>query len=102
VSRYILLSSLTSDGRRTIHQNPDRMKAVDEEIHAFGCTVVDQYAVLGPYDFVTIVDAPDVETVAHLAVDLGSRGTVDIMTLPAISIDEFAAQLRRSEQLGHS
>jgi uncharacterized protein with GYD domain len=52
-------------------------------------------------DFVTIVDAPDVETVAHLAVDLESRGTVNIMTLSAISIDEFARQLQRSEQLGH-
>jgi uncharacterized protein with GYD domain len=64
--------------------------------------VVDQYAVLGPYDFVTIVEAPDNETVAHLAVDLGSRGTVNVMTLSAISIDVFTAQLERSEQLGHS
>jgi uncharacterized protein with GYD domain len=102
VPKYILLSTLTPEGRQTIHQNPDRMKAVDEEIHAFGCKVLDQYAVLGPYDFVTIVDAPDVETVAHLAVDLGSRGTVNIMTMPAIAIDDFASQLQRSEQLGHN
>lgn len=99
---YILLSTLTPEGRQTIHQHPDRMKAVDEEIHTFGCKVLDQYAVLGPYDFVTIVEAPDVETVAHLAVDLGSRGTVNIMTMPAISIDDFARQLQRSEQLGRS
>ena len=64
--------------------------------------MVDQYAVLGPYDFVTIVEAPDNETVAHLAVDLGSRGTVNVMTLPAISIDRFATELERSEQLGHN
>jgi uncharacterized protein with GYD domain len=78
------------------------MQAVDEEIETFGCKVVDQYAVLGSYDFVTIVDGPDNETVAHLAVDLGSRGTVNVMTLPAISIDAFASQLQRSEQLGHN
>ncbi len=100
--RYILLSSLTTEGRKTIHQHPERMQAVDEEIQTFGCTVVDQYAVLGPYDFVTIVEAPDNETVAHLAVDLGSRGTVNVMTLPAISIDLFATELERSEQLGHN
>jgi uncharacterized protein with GYD domain len=78
------------------------MQAVDAEIQTFGCKVVDQYAVLGPYDFVTIVEAPDNETVAHLAVDLGSRGTVNVMTLPAISIDTFATELERSEQLGHN
>jgi uncharacterized protein with GYD domain len=100
--RYILLSSLTTEGRKTIHQHPERMRAVDEEIQTFGCKVVDQYAVLGPYDFVTIVEAPDNETVAHLAVDLGSRGTVNVMTLPAISIDIFATELERSEQLGHN
>ena len=84
--RYILLSTLTTEGRKTLHQHPERMQEVDNEIQTFGCKVVDQYAVLGVYDFVTVVDAPDNETVAHLAVDLGSRGTVNVMTLPAISI----------------
>jgi uncharacterized protein with GYD domain len=101
MGRYVLLSTLTPEGRKTLHQHPDRMKEVDNEIQTFGCKVIEQYAVLGPFDFVTIVDAPDNETVAHLAVDLGSRGTVTVMTLPAISIDGFADQLRRSEQLGH-
>jgi uncharacterized protein with GYD domain len=102
MSRYILLSTLTPEGRRTLHQHPERMQEVDNEIQTFGCKVVDQYAVLGQYDFVTIVDAPDNETIAHLAVDLGSRGTVNLMTLPAISIEGFAGQLSRSEQLGHN
>jgi len=100
--RYVLLSTLTPEGRKTLHQHPERIQSVDTEIQTFGCKVVDQYAVLGPYDFVTIVEAPDNETVAHLAVDLGSRGTVNVMTLSAISIDAFTAQLERSEQLGHT
>ena len=100
--RYVLLSTLTPEGRKTLHQDPERVQAVDEEIETFGCKVVDQYAVLGPYDFVTIVEGPDNETIAHLAVDLGSRGTMNVMTLPAISIPTFAAQLKRSEQLGHN
>jgi uncharacterized protein with GYD domain len=88
-------------GRKTLHAHPDRVDAVNEEITAFGCKVVAQYAVLGPYDFVTLIDAPDNETVAHLSVDLGSRGTVNILTLPAIEIGDFRRQLERREQLGH-
>src|ERR1700739_1249390 len=72
VSRYIPLRTLTTEGRKTLHQHPERMQEVDNEIQTFGCKVIDQYAVLGAYDFVTVVDAPDNETVAHLAVDLGS------------------------------
>src|SRR5712671_7089109 len=98
---YVLLSTLTPEGRQTLHKDPDRLEAVNQEIADFGCTVVAQYAVLGQCDFITIVEAPDNETVAHLSVDLGSRGTVNIVTLPAISIDDFASQLQRSEQLGH-
>jgi uncharacterized protein with GYD domain len=78
------------------------VNAVNEEIHAFGCKVIDQYAVLGPYDFVTVVEAPDNETAAHLSVDLGSRGTVSMLTLPAIEMADFQEQLRRKEQLGHN
>src|SRR5246127_5341245 len=98
---YILLSTLTPEGRRTLHSDPDRLEQVNKEITDFGCKVSAQYAVLGGYDFVTIVEAPDNETVAHLSVDLGSRGTVNVMTLPAISVTEFTSQLRRAEQLGH-
>ena len=73
---YILLSSLTSEGGQTLHANPDRMSEVNQEIAEFGCKVHAQYATLGLYDFVTIVEADDNETVAHLSVDLSSRGTV--------------------------
>ena len=83
---YILLSTLTPEGRRTLHNNPDRLIEVNKEIEQFGCKVLAQYAVLGPYDFVSIVEAPDNETAAHLSVDLGSRGTVSLITLPAIRI----------------
>ena len=97
---YVLLSTLTTEGRKTLHDTPQRLDAVNEEIHGFGCRVIDQYAVLGIYDFITIVEAPDNETVALLSVELGSRGTVNIMTLPAISIDDFEARLRNAERIG--
>jgi uncharacterized protein with GYD domain len=97
---YILLSTLTPEGRRTLHSDPDRLEQVNKEITDFGCKVAAQYAVLGGYDFVTIVEAPDNETVAHLSVDLGSRGTVHVMTLPAISISELRKKLKGPKQMG--
>jgi uncharacterized protein with GYD domain len=101
MATYILLSTLTPEGRRTMHNNPDRLIEVDKEIEQFGCKVLAQYAVLGPYDFVSVVEAPDNETVAHLSVDLGSRGTVNLMTLPAMTIDAFVKKLKGPGQIGH-
>jgi uncharacterized protein with GYD domain len=101
MSRYVLLSTLTAEGRKTLHKDPSATHRVNEEIHAFGCEVVAQYAVLGPYDFVTLVEAPDNATMAHLSVDLGSRGTVNILTLPAIEIGEFETSMSGGRQLGH-
>ena len=91
---YVLLSSLTQEGSETLHKNPDRLKAVDKEIEALGCKVVTQYALLGPYDFMTVVSAPDNETIAHLSVDLASRRTAKILTMPAIPIEDFAEKLK--------
>ena len=96
---YVLLSTLTPAGRETIHKNPDRIAAVDKEIEKFGCKVVSQYALLGGYDFLSIIEAPDNETIAHLSVDLGARGTVTITTLPAIDIKSFAAKLGGASHL---
>lgn len=99
---YILLSQLTQEGRQTLHRNPDRLYQVNEEIQTFGCKVVAQYALLGAYDFVNIVEAPDNETVAHLSVDLGSRGTVTFTTLPAIPIDQFLESLKSTAHVGRT
>ncbi|SRR5581483_2388695 len=99
--RYILLSTLTIEGRQTLHQRPERLLEVNKELEQMGVQVIAQYAVLGPYDFVSIVEAPDNETIAHVSVDLGSRGTVQIMTLPAIPLDRFEEKLKGPQQLGH-
>jgi uncharacterized protein with GYD domain len=101
MATYILLSTLTPEGRRTMHNHPDRLIEVDKEIEQFGCKVLAQYAVLGSYDFVSVVEAPDNETVAHLSVDLGSRGTVNLMTLPAMTIDALVKKLKGPSQIGH-
>ena len=99
---YVLLSTLTTEGRRTLHAHPERLEAVNQEIEELGCRVLTQYAVLGGYDFVTIVRAPDNEVAAHLSIDLGSRGTVSITTLPTIEIADLRRKLQGPDQIGHS
>ena len=96
---YVLLSSLTPEGRETLHKNPERLTAVNDEIEKLGCRVITQYALMGPYDFLTIIEGPDNETVAHLAVDLGARKTINIMTSPAIEISDLTAKLSGAEHL---
>src|SRR2546425_361986 len=80
---YILLSKLTEAGRKTVKKKPARTKEVNKEIEAMGGKVLAQYAVLGPYDYVSVVEARDNETIARISIELGSRGTVEIMTLAA-------------------
>ena len=97
---YVMLTTLTTEGAHTVHANPDRLNAVNDEVASFGCRVVAQYAVLGAYDFVTIIEAPDNETIAHLSVDLGSRGTAKFETLPAIPVELLVDKLKGPDQLG--
>lgn len=94
MATYIMLSTLTDQGRKTVKTNPERIKEVNREVEALGARVVAQYAVLGPYDFVNVVEAPDNETIARVSVELGSRGTVQLMTLPAIPIEVFAKKVK--------
>ena len=94
MATYIFLSTLTDDGRKTIKARPDRILEVNREIEAMGAKVIDQYAVLGPYDFISIVQAVDNEAVARISVELGARGTVQIMSLPAIPVPQFIERLK--------
>ena len=94
MATYILLSTLTDDGRKTIKTRPERIQEVNKEIEAMGAKVIDQYACLGQYDFVSIVEAVDNETIARISVELGARGTIQITTLPAIPVGEFIDKLK--------
>lgn len=89
MATYILLSTLTDEGAKTIKERPERIREVNKELEQFGVNVTAQYAVLGPYDFVNVVEAPDNETIARVSAELASRGSVRIMTLTAIPIDQF-------------
>jgi len=92
-----MLTTLTDEGRKTITANPGRIKEVNKEVEAMGAKVVAQYAVLGPYDFINIVEAPGNEAVSKVAIALGSRGTLQTMTLAAMDIDAFVGSLKKQK-----
>ena len=94
MATYIMLSTLTDEGRKTLKERPERLQEVNREIEAMGARVTQQYAVLGGYDFINILEAPDNETVARISVELGSRGTVVLTTLPALPVETFTQMLK--------
>ena len=91
---YILLSNLTDEGAKALKAKPKRLQEVNKEIERFGAKVTAQYAVLGPYDFVSIVECPDTETIARVSVELSSRGSVRLLTLPAVPVANFIRNLK--------
>jgi uncharacterized protein with GYD domain len=84
-----MLSSLTAQGVQTLKSNPDRLREVNRDVEELGARVVQQWATLGPFDFVNVVEAPDAATIARVSVALGARGSTKVQTLQALSIDEF-------------
>jgi uncharacterized protein with GYD domain len=98
LSTFVLLSTLTPEGRKTVKERPERISAVNKEIEQFGAKVISQFAVLGLYDFVTVIEAPNNEAVARISAELGSRGTIQIMSLPAVSIDKLSKSLKAKKK----
>ena len=90
---YILLSSLTAQGVKTLKSNPDRLREVNHDVEELGAKVLHQWATLGPFDFVNVVEAPDAATIARVSVALASRGSAKLQTLPALEIEELLAAI---------
>jgi len=90
---YVLLTTLTPEGVQTLKNNPARIREVNKEVEQLGATVKAQWATLGQYDFVNVLEAPDDLTIARVSLELGSRGTGRYQTLTAIPIDDFIAAL---------
>jgi uncharacterized protein with GYD domain len=93
MAHFILLTNLTSDGVKTIKNNPARITEVNSEMEQIGLKVLHQWATLGEYDFISVIEAPDAETMARASVELGSRGTSRNATLTAIPVEDFANSL---------
>jgi len=90
---YIMLSNLTPEGVQTVKNNPQRIQEVNKEVEQMGAKVVSQWALLGQYDFINVIEAPDEKTMARISLELGSRGTASYQSLAAIPIEEFIAAL---------
>ena len=93
MSLYVMLSTLSESGRKVLRGRPGWIRKVNADVQRMGARVVSQYAVLGPYDFVTIMEAPDNATISRVSVELGARGGVAGMTMAAIPLDEFIERL---------
>ena len=91
---YVMLTTLTDEGRKTVKQKPQRIREVNKEVEAMGVKIRAQYALLGPYDFVNIVEGPDNETMVRVSAELASRGRIKITTMAAIPMDDFMASFR--------
>jgi uncharacterized protein with GYD domain len=90
---YVLLSTLSAQGVQTLKSNPERLREVNHDVEELGARVLHQWAVLGGFDFVNVVEAPDAGTIAKVSVALGARGSTKIQTLVALTIDEFLAAI---------
>jgi len=92
-----MLSKLTDEGRKTLKERPERLQEVNKEVETMGGRITAQYAVLGGYDFVNVVEAPSNEVIARISVELCSRGTVEIATFPAMSVSTFVDMLKAKQ-----
>jgi len=95
MAKFVMLTTLTDEGRKTIIENPGRIKEVNKEVEAMGTKILAQYAVLGPYDFVNILEAPSNEAISKVAATLGARGTLQTMTMAAMDVDAFIGGLKK-------
>ena len=91
---YVMLTTLTDEGRKTIKNNPERIQDVNKEVEAMGIRIVSQLSLLGPYDFINILEAPSNKAVVKLAVELGSRGTLQTLTMAAMPIEQLIETLK--------
>jgi uncharacterized protein with GYD domain len=93
MATYIMFSNLTDEGRKTLKERPERLGEVNKEVESMGARVTSQYAVLGGYDFVNIIEAPTNEVMARIAMELGARGTIKVTTMPAMPVGQFVDML---------
>ena len=92
---YVMMSTLSESGRKVLRERPGWIRKVNADVTRMGARVIEQYALLGPYDFLSVIEAPDNATVSRVSVELGARGGAAGMTMAAIPLDEFIARLER-------
>lgn len=96
---YVMLTKLTDLGRKTIMRNPGRIWEVNQEVEDMGAKIISQYALLGEYDFVNVLEAPNNTVIARVASALGSRGTLQPLTLAAITVEDLVKEIQTAKAL---
>jgi uncharacterized protein with GYD domain len=96
---YCLMTTLTSEGRRSVKRNPGRIWEVNKEIEKMGAKVIAQYKVLGPYDFVNIIEAENARVISRVVVEICSRGTIEPMLMGAITVEDFVKEIQTANNL---
>lgn len=91
----MILTKLTEEGCQTLIKHPERIKEVNKEVEEMGARVVSQYVIFGEHDFLSIIEAPDNETIAKISVNLSSRGSIRITSYPAIEVESFIETLKK-------
>ncbi len=94
MAKFIMLTTLTDEGRKTLKDNPERLREVNKEVEAMGAKVLAQYALLGAYDFINVLEAPSNEDISRIAFALGARGTLQTLTMAAIEIEDLIHALK--------
>jgi len=97
MSIYLMLTTLTDTGRKAIQEDPERLREINKEVEYMGVKILAQYALLGQYDFVNILEAPSNEAMARLAIRLSAKGTTQTLTLAAITLDNLIDALKNRE-----
>ena len=97
MSVYLLLTTLTDEGRKAIQEDPERLREINKEVEHMGVKILAQYALLGQYDFINLVEAPSNEVMAKLSIRLSAKGTTQTLTLAAITLDNLIATLQKKE-----
>ncbi|MFC1872426.1 GYD domain-containing protein [Chloroflexota bacterium] len=98
MSTYLMLTTLTDEGRKTIKYNPEALNEMNKEIELMGIKIVAQYALLGQYDFVNIVEATNDEDAARLAINLSAGGIMQTLTLAAMRVEDLILRLKKQAQ----
>ena len=98
MSVYLMLTTLTDAGRKALQENPDSLKEINKEVEYMGVKILAQYALLGQYDFVNLLEAPSNEVIAKLAISLSAKGTTQTLTLSAINLDDLIATLKKEKE----
>ena len=92
---YVMMTRLTDEGRKTVRNKPERIKEVNKEVEAMGVKILAQYAVLGQYDFINILQADSNVIIAKVATELSARGTLQTTTMAALTLDDFINSLKK-------